>query len=289
MSVPREPQDRVADIARQARELLVQVRESRWPGFESPTAQPISNAARPVAPARQPAPSGRASPRHEQTPARYPHLPMVGLTVKSPGVAPLPEPVPWNSLAEIAAAVSVCTRCPLHATRTQTVPGEGSAPARLMFIGEAPGADEDRLGRPFVGAAGQLLDKMIGAMGLARDRVFIANVLKCRPPGNRDPQEHEVAACLPYLRAQIALIGPEVICSLGRHATHALLERKDALGKLRGRFYEYRGARLLPTFHPSYLLRTPADKIAAWKDLQQIMHLLGLPRPGQPPMEESDR
>ena len=143
-----------------------------------------------------------------------------------------------------------------------------------MFIGEAPGADEDRLGRPFVGAAGQLLDKMIVAMGLARDQVFIANILKCRPPGNRDPLEHEVAACLPYLRAQIALIGPEVICSLGRHASHALLERKDSLGKLRGRFFDYRGTPLLPTFHPSYLLRTPADKGAAWKDLQLIMHRL---------------
>jgi DNA polymerase len=188
--------------------------------------------------------------------------------------------------------VSTCTKCPLHATRTHTVPGEGDVKARLMFIGEAPGADEDRLGRPFVGAAGQLLDKMIGAMGLARDRVFIANLLKCRPPGNRDPLEHEVAACIPYLRAQLALVRPEVICSLGRHATHALLERKDPLGKLRGRFFEYRGTPLLPTFHPSYLLRTQTEKIdkaAAWKDLQQIMQLLGLPPPEQHETQENDR
>jgi DNA polymerase len=156
-----------------------------------------------------------------------------------------------------------------------------------MFVGEAPGADEDRLGRPFVGAAGHLLDKMIVAMGLARDQVFIANIPKCRPPGNRDPQEREVAACLPYLRAQIALIRPEVICSLGRHASHALLERKDPLGALRGRFFEYRGTLLLPTFHPSYLLRTPADKSAAWKDLQQIMRRLRLTPPAQPATEES--
>jgi DNA polymerase len=160
--------------------------------------------------------------------------------------------------------------------------------ARLMFIGEAPGADEDRLGRPFVGAAGQLLDKMIVAMGLARGQVFIANILKCRPPGNRDPLEHEVAACLPYLRAQIGLIGPEVICSLGRHASHALLERKDSLGKLRGRFFDYRGTPLLPTFHPSYLLRTPADKGAAWKDLQLIMHRLKPSQPEQHSTEEFD-
>lgn len=199
------------------------------------------------------------------------------------------EPSPWNSLEQIAQAVSACTRCPLHATRTQTVPGEGAAKARLMFVGEAPGADEDRLGRPFVGAAGQLLDKMISAMGLARDQVFIANVLKCRPPGNRDPLENEVAACLPYLRAQISLIRPEIVCSLGRHASHALLERKDPLGRLRGRFFEYRGTPLLPTFHPSYLLRTPADKGAAWKDLQLIMERLGLPRPEPHSMQESDR
>jgi DNA polymerase len=156
-----------------------------------------------------------------------------------------------------------------------------------MFVGEAPGADEDRLGRPFVGAAGQLLDKMISAMGLERGQVFIANTLKCRPPGNRDPLENEVAACLPFLRAQIALIRPEVICSLGRHATHALLERKEPLGRLRGTFFEYRGTPLLATFHPSYLLRTPADKTAAWKDLRLIMHRLGLAVPGRHPTQEN--
>jgi len=257
VSAPHGPQSQLADIARQARELLVQVRESRWPGFEPPAAQ---SAPWPTAvPARKsPAPS------HE-------------------------EPSPWSSLEQIAQVVGACTECPLHITRTQTVPGEGALKARLMFIGEAPGADEDRLGRPFVGAAGQLLDKMIGAMGLARDQVFIANILKCRPPGNRDPLEHEIAVCLPYLRAQIALIRPEVICSLGKHASQALLERRDSLGKMRGRFFEYRGIPLMPSFHPSYLLRTPADKTAAWKDLQQIMHLLGLPVPVQHSTEESDR
>jgi len=264
----RGPQSEIADIARQARELLGLVRESRWPGFE------------PAAP--------RSAPRPPEVPVRK----TAGPT--RPTAAPTPalreEPCPWSSLEEITLAVSTCTKCPLHATRTQTVPGEGSATARLLFVGEAPGAEEDRLGRPFVGAAGQLLDKMIGAMGLARDRVFIANVLKCRPPGNRDPLEHEVAACIPYLRGQIALIKPEVICSLGRHASHALLERKDSLGKLRGRFFEYRGTPLMPTFHPSYLLRTPADKNSAWKDLQQVMKRLGLPLPEQhPPTEENNR
>jgi DNA polymerase len=185
--------------------------------------------------------------------------------------------------------VCVCTRCPLHASRTLAVPGEGAPRARLLFVGEAPGADEDRLGRPFVGAVGHLLDKMIVAMGLARSEVYITNVVKCRPPGNRDPLEHEIATCLPYLRAQIDLIRPQVICTLGRHSTHALLERKDSLGRLRGRFFEYRGTALLPTFHPSYLLRTPADKGLAWKDLQIVMKELGLPLPAQGPAKEEQR
>jgi len=284
VSALRGPQSQVADIARQARELLGRVRESRWPGFEPPWVQ--SAPGPPASPARKPA----APARQRLSPAAVTAIPAPASTATSSCASRLrDEPGPWSSLEQIALAVSACTKCPLHTTRTHTVPGEGAANARLMFVGEAPGADEDRLGRPFVGAAGQLLDKMIGAMGLARDRVFIANILKCRPPGNRDPLEHEIAACLPYLRAQIALIGPEAICSLGRHASHALLERKDSLGKLRGRFFEYCGARLLPTFHPSYLLRTPADKTAAWKDLQQIMHLLDLPLPGKHPTQRGDR
>ena len=257
MSALGGPQSQVADIARQARELLCQVRESRWPGFEPPARQ---SAAAPATTA-----------------------------VRKPAATLREEPNPWSTLEQIALVVSTCTKCPLHTTRTQTVPGEGAMKARLMFVGEAPGADEDRLGRPFVGAAGQLLDKMIVAMGLARDQVFIGNILKCRPPGNRDPLEQEVAACLPYLRAQIALIRPEVICSLGRHASHALLERTDSLSKFRGRFFEYRGTPLLPTFHPSYLLRTPADKGAAWKDLQLIMHRLKSSQPEQRSTEEYDR
>ena len=301
MSV-RGPQSQVADIARQARELLCLVRESRWPGFKPPAAQSEPNATallaqKPTALSRPPAPSGRSTPRDGQaliqqhpssTTVQAPFVQAPALTFVSTTPS-REEPSPWSSLEQIAQAVGSCTKCPLHITRTHTVPGEGTLEARLMFIGEAPGADEDRLGRPFVGAAGQLLDKMIRAMGLGRDRVFIANILKCRPPGNRDPLENEVAACLPYLRAQIALIRPEVICSLGRHASHALLERKDSLGKLRGRFFEYRGTPLMPTFHPSYLLRTPADKNAAWQDLQQIMHLLGLPLPELHATEESDR
>jgi DNA polymerase len=196
--------------------------------------------------------------------------------------------VPWASLDQVAEAIRACTKCPLHATRKHAVPGEGNARPRLLFVGEAPGADEDQQGRPFVGAAGQLLDKMIAAMGLARGEVFIANVLKCRPPGNRDPQPPEVAACLPYLRAQIALLAPDVICTLGRPAAHALLEVTTPISRLRGRFATYRGTPLMPTFHPSYLLRSPGERKFAWQDLQEIMKLLGLPA-AQPARDREDR
>ena len=278
MSAHRGARGEIADIARQARSLLERVRESRWPGFEPPPAQPSPGLA--VA-ARQATPSQPPAPRAAATAVRQRPVPAAPTVVEAPATRPQDEPCPWGSLEQVAEAVGSCTKCPLHTTRTRTVPGEGAPKARLMFVGEAPGAEEDRQGRPFVGAAGRLLTQMIGAMGLAREEVFIANVLKCRPPGNRDPQEHEVAACLPYLRAQIGLVRPQVICSLGRHAAHALLGRKDSLSGLRGRFFEYQGTPLMPTFHPSYLLRTPAEKPLAWKDLQQIMARLGLPQPAR--------
>jgi len=277
MNTLGDPRGEIAAIARQARDLLGRVRESRWSGFEPPAAAatPRAGAAGPAAPARK-SPTTTAKIAVRQHPAPSAPVPAAMTTTPAPA-----EPLLWNSLEQIALAVSTCTKCPLHATRTKTAPGEGDPRARLMFVGEAPGEEEDRLGRPFVGAAGRLLDQMVGAMGLAREKVFIANILKCRPPGNRDPLEHEIAACLPYLRAQIALIGPEVICTLGRPAAQTLLERKDAIGRLRGRFFAYRGTPLLPTYHPAYLLRTPADKKLAWADLQQIMQRLAQPLPEQ--------
>jgi uracil-DNA glycosylase len=289
LSAERGARGEIADIARQARCLLERVRESRWPGFESPPAQSAPmTPPRLATPAR---PSSRAAAnagRQRPAPAAPTPAHQTAITVASSAAQLRDEPNPWGSLEQIAQAVSGCTMCPLHATRTHTVPGEGDANARLLFVGEAPGADEDRLGRPFVGAAGRLLTQMIGAMGLRREEVFIANVLKCRPPGNRDPLEEEVAACLPYLRAQISLIRPQVICSLGRHAAHALLGGKESLGRLRGRFFDYRGTPLLPTFHPSYLLRTPADKALAWKDLQLIMARLDLPLPSRRPAGQDE-
>lgn len=184
-------------------------------------------------------------------------------------------------LEVIRAEVEGCTRCDLLAsTRTQTVFGEGSLAARLMFLGEAPGADEDRTGRPFVGKAGQLLTDMITkGMGLSRDQVYIANMLKCRPPGNRDPQPDEVAHCRGYLERQIALIRPEFLCLLGRIAAQALLETALPLGRLRGRWHSYRGIPAIVTYHPAYLLRNPEGKRDAWEDLKMLMTAMKIPPP----------
>lgn len=170
----------------------------------------------------------------------------------------------WESLQE---AVAACKRCVLHSTRTQTVFGVGNRRAQWLFVGEAPGADEDRQGEPFVGRAGQLLNAMLEALGLKREEVYIANVLKCRPPGNRDPQPNEVECCEPFLMRQIELIAPRLIVALGRHAAHSLLKTEAPLSRLRGQRLSYRGTPLIVTFHPAYLLRNPADKRRAWDDL----------------------
>lgn len=189
------------------------------------------------------------------------------------------------------AQVKDCTRCSLCETRTQTVFGQGHPAARLVFVGEAPGYEEDKQGLAFVGRAGQLLTRMITAMGLTRDDVFICNVLKCRPPGNRDPLADEILACSSYLRQQLAIIGPEVLVALGAPAAKTLLNTAQSIGKLRGRFHEYHLSGiagegpcipLMPTYHPAYLLRNPAEKRKAWDDLQMVMVRLGLSRPERP-------
>jgi DNA polymerase len=169
--------------------------------------------------------------------------------------------------------VTGCTKCPLCENRTHTVFGEGDAQAKLMFIGEGPGENEDLTGRPFVGKAGQKLEEMIKAMGLSRESVYIANVVKCRPPGNRVPTAAEVSACTPYLHRQIEWIRPRVIVTLGLPATKHLLGLNLPMGKMRGRWHEWRGVALMPTYHPAYLLRsyTPANRRAVWEDLQQVM------------------
>jgi DNA polymerase len=183
--------------------------------------------------------------------------------------------------------VQSCTKCGLSKTRTKTVFGQGDPAARLVFVGEAPGFEEDRQARAFVGRAGQLLTRMVVAMGLTRDEVFICNVLKCRPPGNRDPLADEILACSPYLEEQLRIIEPEVLVALGAPAAKTLLNTAASIGKLRGRFHEYYPAGLagaaiptMPTYHPAYLLRNPGEKRKVWEDLQLVMDLLGLPRPG---------
>jgi uracil-DNA glycosylase family 4 len=169
--------------------------------------------------------------------------------------------------AALEAEVRACTRCPLHKSRTQAVFGTGNRSARLMVIGEAPGADEDRQGLPFVGRAGQLLNEMLAAIGLPREAVYIANVLKSRPPGNRDPLPEEAAACSGYLRRQIDLVRPGVILAVGRIAAQHLLRTEQRVGALRGRMHHYEGTPLIVTYHPSYLLRSPGEKRKAWSDL----------------------
>ncbi|MEA2632424.1 MAG: uracil-DNA glycosylase, partial [Chloroflexota bacterium] len=201
-------------------------------------------------------------------------------TLEIPLVEPSDRPA---QLAALAAEVSACRLCPhLAAARTQTVFGTGSPTARLMFVGEAPGADEDRTGQPFVGRAGQLLTDMITkGMGLTRDEVYIANILKSRPPENRTPLPDEVAHCLPYLERQIAIVRPEFLCLLGATAAQALLETALSVGRLRGRWHRYRGIPTLVSYHPSYLLRNPPAKKDAWEDLQILMQSMGLKPPGR--------
>ncbi len=169
-----------------------------------------------------------------------------------------------------------CRRCKLCEKRTTIVIGDGIPRAKLVFVGEGPGEQEDLQGRPFVGEAGQLLDKMIQAMGLSREEVYIANVVKCRPPGNRDPEPDEIEACSFYLYRQLDLIRPQVIVALGKFAARTLLQTDTRISELRGKFHSYRGTKLMPTFHPAYLLRNPESKREAWADLQLVARELGI-------------
>ena len=182
-----------------------------------------------------------------------------------PAIQKLPSPSGW---VELKQAVPACTACSLHKTRTQTVFGVGDENADWLLVGEAPGAEEDRLGDPFVGQAGKLLDNMLAAIGLnRRENVYIANVLKCRPPGNRNPEPEEVAKCTPFLLQQIGLIQPRLIVAMGRFAAQTLLDTDASIASLRGRVHRYAGVPLIVTYHPAYLLRNLPDKAKAWEDL----------------------
>ena len=192
-----------------------------------------------------------------------------------------------KEMENIAGQVNQCRQCDLGSLRTNAVPGEGSPNARIMFIGEAPGADEDAQGRPFVGRAGQLLDKIIVACGLKRSDVYIGNILKCRPPENRDPRAEEIISCLPYLQRQIEIIEPEIIVALGAHAARTLLETTKSIGQLRGHFQEYYAGighppiKLMATYHPAYLLRSysPENRRRVWEDMKKVLAELDLPVP----------
>ena len=177
-----------------------------------------------------------------------------------------------KTLDELRSEIGDCRRCKLCAGRTHLVFGTGNPRARLMFVGEGPGRDEDLQGEPFVGRAGQLLNDIITkGMGLKRQDVYIANVVKCRPPDNRNPEPEEVAACEPFLKKQIDLIQPEIIVSLGKFAVQTLLQSKGPITRLRGQWHEYHGIKLMPTFHPAYLLRNPADKRLVWEDIKKVI------------------
>lgn len=221
------------------------------------------------------------------SPARPPARAAVPPPVVSPRPAPAVKPAERlmktvhatgqadPELLKIAAEIAGCRQCPLHATRIQTVPGQGNPRPELMFVGEAPGADEDEQGLAFVGKAGQLLTKMIEAMGFTRDEVFIANIAKCRPPGNRPPTPEEMATCVPFLKRQIAVIRPKVVVALGAVSVRGLLQNEEPISKLRGRWQEMEGIAVMPTFHPAYLLRNPPAKKEVWDDLQAVLKRLG--------------
>ena len=179
-----------------------------------------------------------------------------------------------ETFEQIHCEVGDCTRCPLYRERTHVVHTEGNRKARLMFVGEAPGADEDIQARPFVGRAGQLLTKIIEAIGLKREEVLIGNINRCRPPGNRAPTTEEAAMCKPYLLREIAIVQPEVIVVLGNTAMKNLLDTKEGITRLRGRFQDYKGIKVMPTFHPAYLLRDPSKKRETWEDLKKVRDYL---------------
>ncbi len=222
----------------------------------------------------QPAPAPATAPAPAPAPAREPAAAPVAVPLATGAAAPAATALAGLDWPALRAAVAGCTACSLCQSRTQTVFGVGNEAAHWLVIGEAPGEQEDLQGEPFVGPAGQLLDRMLAALGLSRaaegpaaQRVYIANTLKCRPPRNRNPMPEEMALCEPFLQRQIELLHPRIILAMGRFAVQALLRSDEPVGKLRGRVHHYRGVPLIVTYHPAYLLRSPAEKARAWDDL----------------------
>lgn len=234
-----------------------------------PTVEPEAAAAEPARPAPAPAPEPTAAP---QAPP-IDHGPAAPQAPES--TRPSAEAIAAMDWVALQACVADCTACELHKTRTRTVFGVGNKRADWMIIGEAPGAEEDRRGEPFVGKAGQLLDSILHSIGLSRETAFIANILKCRPPGNRDPKAEEAEACRAFLERQIALVQPRLLLAVGRVPIQNLLGSDEPVGRLRGRVHEYAGVPLIATYHPAYLLRTPAAKAKVWDDLKLAIRTLG--------------
>ena len=265
------------DLARSLRAQLEWARDCGTLGV--PSVPLVESAAEPqvVAPApRSPAGVERAPLAAGPTasaiaPARAEPAP-----VRAPIAVPADAEGRRARLTVLAEKVRGCTRCVLHTERTQTVFARGTGSAGLCFVGEGPGADEDAQGYPFVGAAGQLLDRMIVAMGLTRDEVYVCNIVKCRPPKNRKPEPDEMAACKPYLEEQLELVQPQVLVALGATAVQGLLGTTEGITRLRGKWKLYRGRiPVMPTFHPAYLLRTPGAKREVWEDLQAVLRQMG--------------
>ncbi len=291
-SMTPEVRARLARALRHHLQALARAGIDRIPCPELPARKPPSPKPRPVREAL-PQPSPREAPATR--PAPIPAPPLVRASSPTPvlpaslfeDAGPSVDAIPAEQrpalLQALAAEVANCVRCPhLAASRTQTVFGEGSPTARLMFIGEAPGETEDQTGRPFVGRAGQLLDDMITkGMGLSREDVYIANILKSRPPNNRDPLPDEVRNCLPYLDRQIAIVRPTYLCILGKPAASALLETSLPLGRLRGKWHKVRGISTIVTYHPAYLLRNPAGKKDSWEDLKLLMKAMRITPPSR--------
>ncbi|HUJ32300.1 MAG TPA: uracil-DNA glycosylase [Candidatus Acidoferrum sp.] len=245
-----------------------QLSPAETPSIPSAQTTPVA------APAKSPAASLRYSPPLS-SPAPLPRVVQVAT-----GPSLFDERIENDSLERIRADIGDCTRCKLHKARTNIVFGVGNPKTELVFVGEGPGHDEDVQGEPFVGRAGKLLTQMIEAMGLRRADVYICNVVKCRPPENRLPEKDEIETCSPFLVRQLSVIQPKVICCLGACAAQTLLATNQGISRFRGEWFDYRGSKLIATYHPAYLLRNPNAKGEVWKDLQKVMSVLGLqPRP----------
>jgi uracil-DNA glycosylase len=262
------PRQRFADLAGEAHLALARLAETGYPGVDLSEASlaKIHRWGRGPAPASRK--KGPADPVADRCPKR------TGGREDIPARGGAAE-----TLATIRADLGDCRRCKLAAGRTNIVFGAGSPRAQLVFVGEGPGSREDAQGLPFVGAAGELLTKIIQAMTLSRDSVYICNIIKCRPPGNRNPEPDETGACIPFLHRQINAIAPAFICCLGSVAARALLETDQPISRLRGRFHRVWGIPVMPTFHPAYLLRNPQRKREVWNDMKQLMHAMGMTPP----------